>query len=101
MLEEADATYQTAEFHSSGKLVMGTSNGKLVIHDLILDKQDGEPIRIGGIEQNVTKIQAFVSIEDSPVFLVVIDEKELYIYNDKGRICRQIEYGENGSSYMH
>ena len=50
MLEEAYATYQTAEFHSSGKLVMGTSNGKLVIHDLILDKQDGEPIRIGGIE---------------------------------------------------
>jgi hypothetical protein len=29
---------------------MGTSNGKLVIHDLLLDKQDGEPIRIGGIE---------------------------------------------------
>lgn len=49
-------TYLSAEFHPNGKLLMGTSNGKIVIYDLVLSKADGEPIRIGGVEQGVTKI---------------------------------------------
>lgn len=38
------------------KLILGTSNGKLLVYDLELNKFDGEPIRIGGVEQSVTKI---------------------------------------------
>jgi hypothetical protein len=93
-------TYLSAEFHPSGKMLLGTSNGKLVIYDLILGKADGEPIRIGGVEQGVTKIQAFVNNEDNPIFLVIIDHKELYLFNEKGRICRQIDFGNEGKEYM-
>ena len=92
-------TYLSAEFHPNGKLLLGTSNGKLVIYDLILAKAEGEPIRIGGMEQGVTKIQAFINNEENPIFLVIIDQKELYLFNEKGRICRQIDYGDAGKEY--
>lgn len=69
------------------------------MYDLELNKFDGEPIRIGGVEQSVTKIQAFVYIEDQPVFLVIIDNTELYLFNEKMKTCRQIDFGEEGREY--
>jgi len=99
-LEEAGATFQSAEFHPSNKLILGTSNGKLLVYDLELNKFDGEPIRIGGVEQNITKIKAFVYIEDQPIFLVIIENKELYIFNEKMKTCRQIDFGEDGREYL-
>lgn len=45
-----DATYKSGVFDTAGKLIMGTSNGKIVVYNLEQGKIEGEPVRIGGVE---------------------------------------------------
>lgn len=89
-----EGSFSSAEFHSSGKLLLGTSNGKIWVYSTDIPalndaelkkprKPDYSPIRIGGESQAVTKILAFLYIEESPLFLIVVDEKELYLFNEK------------------
>jgi hypothetical protein len=78
---------------------MGLSNGKIAIYNLEQEKLENDPVRLGGETQAISKILAFTYIEDSPVFLVVIDDKELYLFNEKTKAVRQIDYGEKGEEY--
>ena len=98
---EEGGIFTSAEFHHTEKLVLGTSNGKLMVYDITMQELAYDPIRLGGESQAVTQIIAFTYIEEAPVFLVVIEDKELYLFNEKTRACRQIDFGESGKTYSN
>lgn len=81
-------------------LVLGTANGKLILLDMSTNKHIGEPVRIGGESQTVNKVVAIPNIEAS-LFLVVVDNKELYFFDAKESVTRPIDFKANLDSKYH
>ena len=66
--------------------------------EIILDLQ-AEPVRIGGQSQKVTKIVGFPWAEDQPTFLVVVDNRELFLFEQQDKKAVAVNYGEKGAMY--
>ena len=81
-------------------LVLGTANGKLILLDISTNKHISEPVRIGGENQTVNKVVAIPNI-DKDLFLVVVDNKELYFFDAKESITRPIDFTANLDSKYH
>lgn len=94
-------TIESADYwmgEKTGKIVIGTSDGRLLVYDTETKALESD-VRIAGENEPVSKISGFVYIENQPVFLVLVNKKELFLFEGSSGKCKPIEYGPLGEPY--
>jgi hypothetical protein len=94
-------TVESAEYwfgDQQSKMIIGTSDGRLIIYDLETKLKETE-VQVEGAH-TITKISGFVYIEKVMAFLVLIDKKNLYIFDGSTNKYQLIDFGESGKAYQ-
>jgi len=61
-------------------MLLGSNQGKILAYRISDGLLDGNPNQVGGIDSAVTQLVTLNNIEDNEAFIMIIGNKELFIY---------------------
>ena len=81
-------------------MVVGTSVGKIITYDAVSGDREENSFQAAGPEQSITKLISLQSIPDSDVFLMTVDDQEIFVYDFEKADTKEVDFGDDGQDFV-